>query len=385
MAEAVTDTDETTLTWSGRAVDTAQIEAELSKLRFQAAGEPAGGEGFAIRTSLLNMVVYAEDPESARQASRTIGVLAGHHPSRALIVVARPAAGRSRIDAQLAAHCHVSAGLEQQVCCEEVTLHISGPAAHHLHSIIIPLLVPDLPVYVWWTGRLPRERHMFEQLIETADKIIVDSANFTGRGGLQRLAELCPDLTGCPLGDLNWERLAPWRQILVQRCEMSPAGWRPESLAAVEIGYARGANRRAPGQALLLLGWLSARLGWDAAALPRKGLAPSRLIVSAGRQRVSISVTPEGYGATEPGGLVSVKLLWHAGPGPQSIKISRLADPLHLSVAREERGRVLEDHVLAQPLGLSETLMKQLDGEPRDPEYTGALRNALPLLAALST
>ncbi len=380
MAEVVTDKNET-LTWSGRAVDTAQIEAELAKLRFQAAGEPAGGEGFAIRTSLLNLVVYAEDQDSAQQASRTVAELAGHHPSRALIVIAHPAAGRSRIDAQLAAHCHVSAGLEQQVCCEEVTLGISGPAAHHLHSIIIPLLVPDLPVYVWWPGRLPRERHMFEQLIEMADKIIVDSASFTGRAGLQRLAQLCPDAAGCPLGDLNWERLAPWRQILAQHGEMPGADWRPEMVGAVTVGYAGGANRQVPAQVLLLLGWLATRLGWDTAAAGRP--APGRLIVPAAGQQASITIVPEGRVAAAPGGLVSLKLLWRAQSGPHSVKISRLADPLHLSVVRQQRDRVPKDRVLIDPPGQGQMLMRQLDGERHDPEYAQALLNALPLMAAL--
>ena len=382
MAEAVTDKDET-LTWSGRAVDTAQIEAELARLRFQAAGEPAGGEGFAIRTSLLNLVAYAENEESARQASRTIEVLAGHHPSRALIVIARPAAGDSRIDAQLAAHCHISASLEQQVCCEEVTLTISGPAAQHLHSIIIPLLVPDLPVYVWWTGRLPRARHMFEQLIETADKIIVDSASFTGRAGLQRLAQLCPDVAGCPLGDLNWERLAPWRRVLAQSGEMSGTDTHAEPVSAVAVGYAGSAKGQVPAQTLLILGWLATRLGWDTAAAQTP--ASGGLIVPAGRQQVSIRVTPEGRGAGAPAGLVSVQLQGRAGGLAQSVSISRAENPLHLSVVREERGSVLESHALIEMPSQSEMLMMQLDREPHDPEYTGALQKALPLLAALST
>jgi hypothetical protein len=149
VAEAVTG-GPLTLTWSGQAVDAGRIEAELVRLRYEAAGAPSGGEGFAIRTSLLNLVVHAADEESALDASQTIAGLAGHHPSRTLIVIPRPSEGRSRIDAQLAAHCHITAGLEQQVCCEEVTLSVQGPAAHHLHSVIIPLLVPDLPVYVGW-------------------------------------------------------------------------------------------------------------------------------------------------------------------------------------------------------------------------------------------
>ncbi|HEY5638496.1 MAG TPA: hypothetical protein VIW01_00415, partial [Dehalococcoidia bacterium] len=124
MAQTL-DHEERELTWRGRAVDIDRIEAELTKLRYLTAGDPAAGDSFAIRTSLVNMVVHAEDDDTAAQASRVIEDLAAHHPSRALVVVARPSDDESQIDASLAAHCHPATGMEQQVYCEEVKLHVS--------------------------------------------------------------------------------------------------------------------------------------------------------------------------------------------------------------------------------------------------------------------
>ena len=80
-------TGEAALTWTGEAVDIARIEAELAQLRYGAAGSPPGGEGYALRTSLLNLVVYAPDEARAYEASQTIAGLTRDHPSRALIIV----------------------------------------------------------------------------------------------------------------------------------------------------------------------------------------------------------------------------------------------------------------------------------------------------------
>lgn len=205
MAEAVDGLQDLALTWSGRAFDVSRIESELGKLRYLAAGEPACGEGFAIRASILNMVVYAEHEDGANNASRVIEDLASHHPSRAIIVVARPSDDASHIEAQLAAHCHINTDLEHQVCCEEVTLHVSGRSASHLHSVIIPLLVPDLPVYVWWTEHLPEGSHVLTSLMETSDRFIVDSERFADQAAdLLRLARLGDEQPGTTLGDLNW-------------------------------------------------------------------------------------------------------------------------------------------------------------------------------------
>ena len=102
MAETVAG-EGFTLTWSGEAVDVNRIESELTRLRYGAAGIPAGHESFAIRTNLLNLVVYTASEEAAAQASQTIAGLSGHHPSRALILVANPSEEAPQINARLAA------------------------------------------------------------------------------------------------------------------------------------------------------------------------------------------------------------------------------------------------------------------------------------------
>ncbi|HET9475899.1 MAG TPA: glucose-6-phosphate dehydrogenase assembly protein OpcA, partial [Dehalococcoidia bacterium] len=235
------------LTWTGEPLDVARIEAELVRLRYGAAGSPPGGEEYALRTSLLNLVVYATDEHGAEGASRVIDELTRDHPSRALVITTAPSEDESKIEARCSAHCHIAAGLEQQVCCEEIMLNVSGRAAGHLHSIIIPLLVPDLPVYVWWTGPLPRGRHLFEELMEIADRVIVDSGHFRHpTHGLRRVAELCGDSPGCEVGDLNWARLAPWRDLLLLHGGEPGLRAYREAVSAVEIAYAGGEAEAVP-------------------------------------------------------------------------------------------------------------------------------------------
>ena len=377
MAETVSDPAEITLEWSGRAVDAARIEAELAKLRHYAAGQPSQGEGFALRTSLLNLVIYAEDEEAAQEAGRVIAGLSSHHASRALILIARHTEVESRIDAQLTAHCHIAPGLDQQVCCEEVTLTVNGPAARHLHSVIIPLLVPDLPVYVWWPGQLPDDHHTFDEVLETADQLIVDSGHFSDQaGGLARLAGLVLERGDPPIGDLNWERLQPWRQLLAEYCQAAPSRQPLTDVRSVKIGFARGGGE-ASSQALLLLGWLASLFGWDA-VVSRRDTA----VLHQDGHRVSVEMRSREYAGLDPGWLVSVSLRGTAEAGDASLSISRIGDPLHLVVHVQEPGRVFEEQLRIDPCGPGEMLMQQLD-RPRDnPEYEAALERVLPLIRA---
>ncbi len=366
------------LTWVGAPVDMGRIEAELARLRYGAAGSPPEGESYAMRTSLLNLVVYAADEQGAAEASRTIDELTRDHPSRALIIVAEPSEEESRIEAKCEAHCHVATGLEQQVCCEEVMLDVRGRAASHLHSIIIPLLVPDLPVYVWWTGPLPRGRHLFEELMESADRFIVDSGHFRHpTHGLRRVAELCEATPGCAIGDINWARLAPWRELLVLHGgDLAMRTYR-EAVTGVEIAYA-GEQAVVPSQAFLLVGWLAERLGWYAASPERDGGLALR------RDNTSIAVrflARHVDGAVEHGSLLRLRLEDELGA---AMTIMRGDDPLHLEVEVRTPDYTHRQSVRIESPGPGEMLASELDDLPgQSSEFERALHKAMPLIRAL--
>lgn len=371
-----------TLTWSGRAIDVDHIESELARLRYEAAGEPSGGHGFAIRTSLLNLVVYAEDEESVRAAGQTILRLSGHHPSRTLLVTARPGGGEARIDARLAAHCHIAAGLEQQVCCEEVTLAIAGPAADHLHSIVVPLLVPDLPVYVWWDAPLPADTHVFEEMMESADRLIVDSAQLAGPGpALAGIAAL-RRIPGRGAGDLNWQRLDTWCRVAARHLGAAPLNHLLGDVTRIEAGYAGGAGEAPSAQAYLLLGWLARRLGWD--TTNAAGAEPGTASVPRGRLQAVIAATAAAHEGIEPGWLTSIEISFGADGEDARVLIRRPEDPLHLTITVAEPQGAMEESVVIEACARDEMLARELEQTARDTEYEAALDATLPLIAAMN-
>lgn len=383
MAEVVTGPDETTLTWSGRAIDGGRVEAELARLRYRAAGEPGGGEGFAIRTSMLNLIVYSEDEESARRASQMIVALPGHHPSRAVVLIARPSAGASRVDARLAAHCHVTPGLEQQVCCEEVTLTVSGPAAEHLHSVVIPLLVPDLPVFVWWDAPLPENPHSFEEMVEAADRIIVDSAHLADAGAaLVALERLCgQSAPGCSIGDLNWQRLETWRDVITRHCESPPLNLFLPGITRVTVGFAGERGDPVSTPAFLFLGWLANRHGWDTKdALPQ---GPGTASIPFDGRNVTVAAEPVAYAGVEAGWLVSVEVTCSRGGEEASLSVLRTGDPLHLLVNVREPHGAIEESVRIEGCAEGEMLARELDAPSGDAEYSDVLAEALHLIGAM--
>ena len=129
---------------------------------------------------------------------------------------------------------------------EVVELTLRGSRAKAPASIVEPLLISDLPVFLRWRGEPAWSAPELEQLIDLTDRFIVDSTEWDDvPASYRRLAELFPR---CATSDIAWARTSRWRSHLATL-------W-PE-IADVQAVRVRGTAA----QASLLCGWLRSRLG----------------------------------------------------------------------------------------------------------------------------
>jgi Glucose-6-phosphate dehydrogenase subunit N-terminal domain/Glucose-6-phosphate dehydrogenase subunit C-terminal domain len=229
-------------TWTGRDVGVAQIEAELARLR-QASVEE-GGTPF-LRTSVMTHMAWVPH-DWLDAALSTLEGLAERHPSRTIVLIPEPDA-EDGLDADVSVECFAlrDAG---QVCSEVIKLHVRGGRARAPASIVEPLLLPDLPVFLRWRGVPPFGSGPFEQLVDVVDRLIVDSTEWRGLPApYTQLAEVF-DRTA--VSDIAWARTERWRRQLATL-------W-PE---IADVRRIRVTGTAA--QAHLLAGWLRSRLGRD--------------------------------------------------------------------------------------------------------------------------
>jgi glucose-6-phosphate dehydrogenase assembly protein OpcA len=210
-----------------------EIERRLDQLEEQEAEQ---------RTSVLTHMVWAP-PEWARAVKGVMQGLGPRVPSRTLILHPDPKADADRLDARIEHHCFPEAG--ESICAEVVHLWLRGKTARVPGSVVVSLLLPDLPAFLRWRGKPPFGRPEFGELIEVADRLIVDSCEWKGLpGAYRRLVEVFDRIT---VSDLAWARTLRWRAGLA---DLWP-----------EIRQARSLHvtgRQA--EALLLGGWLRSRL-----------------------------------------------------------------------------------------------------------------------------
>ena len=142
-----------------------------------------------------------------------------------------------------------------------------GEAARHLDGIVAPLVIHDLPIEVV-AGDPPFSDPVFQQLVDLGDRLVINASDFTDlAGGLKRLAAIRRRLG---VGDIAWERLAPWHELTAQFFDAPRFRRFLPNLSRLSIKYAvpdastsaPDAGSRSPAAgALLYAGWIATRLG----------------------------------------------------------------------------------------------------------------------------
>ncbi|MDT0322326.1 glucose-6-phosphate dehydrogenase assembly protein OpcA [Streptomyces millisiae] len=213
-----------------------RINAALVEAR-RAAGSPAVG--------MVLTLVIVTDEENAHDSLKAARDAAREHPSRILVIIRRPGRGaarrtESRLDAEVRVGGDEGNG-------ETVLLRLRGELADHADSVVLPLLLPDAPVVVWWPVEAPADPAR-DRLGALAQRRITDSYAVEEplKALAARAASYAPGDT-----DLAWTRLTPWRSMLAAALDQA----RADVLSAVVESEAENPS------AELLARWFAARLG----------------------------------------------------------------------------------------------------------------------------
>ncbi|MHB8643191.1 MAG: glucose-6-phosphate dehydrogenase assembly protein OpcA [Gaiellaceae bacterium] len=218
----------------------AEIERELAHLRDE---ETAPGQAPNQRTSVLTHLAWVP-AEWHDQAERTLAGLAERHPSRTVLLFPEPD-GADGLEMDGSVQCFAHG--DRSVCAEVIRVRLRGERSQHPASVVVPLLVADLPVFLRWRGRPPFD-DVFDELLGVADRVIVDSTEWPTDTLAVSYRLLAQRFDATAFSDIAWARTQRWRRELAN-------AWPFEAREiSVHATFA---------QALLLKGWLRSRLGYE--------------------------------------------------------------------------------------------------------------------------
>jgi len=319
-----------------------------------------------VRASVANMVVVTNTRADGQRALAEVEGLGRWAPSRCVALIAEPPppTGRQRVRAWArAVHRH------PELVWEEVVVQTNVDPGR-LPAVVLPLLLPELPVFTWWVGTPPIDQKVFEELTSVTDRLIVDSAVFADPAGdLVRLARCAPRLQPA-LSDTVWGRLVPWRELLA-----APFGGPPLREAVERIRRLR-VDAVEPTAGLELAGWFASRLDWQ---LDHAELADD--------ERTARYTTPTGacdvhLAATLGAGtLTAVELEVDCDDGPATVRVE--ARPKYLVAAVSAPGQAASRRRVGSSPDRSQ-LAAELEQFTSDRIFEDALAQAAALAEASS-
>ncbi len=223
----------------------AEIERQLRRIQ----GEVSPNEA---RTSLFNLVIYAQ-PQHGSIVETAVNGLLGKRPARVIHIV--EAQAETRID--VSARC-VEDWEGREVCIQEILISSGPDKSGQSPGTWIPLLIKEIPVYIWWLKDLGNKADEIINLLEDqGDHLLVDSRSdanflqfyqdFLRQGGLNRL----------PLDDVAWQSLYPLFKLTAQL--FNPTENRELLPQLSQVSLEGGS----PAEAFFYFAWLRSKLNWQ--------------------------------------------------------------------------------------------------------------------------
>jgi glucose-6-phosphate dehydrogenase assembly protein OpcA len=269
-----------------------------------------------------------------------------------------------------------------------VTVRARGEAVNGLDQVAIPLMVPGLPVYLWWRVGRFAPAPWLDGILRSVDRVLIDSAQFSDpETDFAQLAGQIRRFPDVMFTDLNWARLTAWRE-LIAGCFDSPQT-RPylDRLDEVRIEYELHSPRTLVhrAQSLLITGWLASRLGWTFMPGPTPPGTQSEegpFLFHAGDREVRVERQPRDFKGGGAGVCMALTLKT-TGAAPATFSVARGPDGRTARTCRAVPGQPqLESAVRLQVLDEVELLKGEIRFAARDRVYEETLDAAARLRAS---
>lgn len=358
-----------------------KVEDELSALRTSTSADNVP----SLRACTLTLVVLCDKNEDPADLEALVAQIVESHPARVILIAQHDPEAGAWLETRVSSYLSGNGGL-RRLLGEEIMFYPRGTQYDSLPSAILGLRVSGLPFILYWRGQPDLDDHLFRALVQECDQILFDSQHFTARAERinNTIARLRLNFPNVSFGDVNWQRIRPWREFVAQFFDD------PANLAyldkitrvAIDFSVGFGGNQSA---AILMMAWLASSLGWRVVhgsyqrdGLKRVARFEQKQYGAASRHEIEVIINVLEQEDCMPGELTGVRIET-SDDLPEAIFQAKRAVGGFVDVRELTLNRYSERCLVLNIPQESSVITAELDAPRRDRNY----HRALELLDAL--
>ena len=234
----------------------------LARIREEAARQ-AADEGAELTAQMLLATIVARYPRPTdwNEIEAETKPVVSAYPSRVIALVNDPDTARSPDPVRVGLLAARRSDGVAAIRGELLTAALEGRAFEEGAAIAASWSASGIPTVVWWNGPAVTDDHLFEDMLDIADRILVDSSAMNDLAAdFTVLDDIVTGSHHARVTDALWLRMLAWRQAFAQAFDQPAARLDLEHVRSVELAVQQSQGGHAA--ALLLVGWMASRLGW---------------------------------------------------------------------------------------------------------------------------
>ncbi len=233
------------------------IKTELKRLFKSQAGRDNSN------ACLFNLIIYTDEPQRTQYFKDVLKMIISQFPCRIILIQTNLSSAVNHFQVTVTKE---KGGVEGDFDCDQIAIEASGQDINRIYFLLLPLFVPDLPIYLIWGQDPTKENTILPHLQNFATRLIFDSE---ATEDLQMFSwDLQNRIESTPMQivDMNWVRFGGWRDVLGQIFDSPERVQQLKASKLIRIFYNNCPSSlclHAGTQAIYLQAWLSSRLKWQ--------------------------------------------------------------------------------------------------------------------------
>jgi glucose-6-phosphate dehydrogenase assembly protein OpcA len=281
-------------------IQIADIEQALKQQRER---EEAANQ---IPASLFNLILYCHEPERFAYFQDFVRGIIDKFPCRVIMILGDKDPSHNLL--KVSVNNLITTKGDLTVACDQIHIDVTASQMVRVPFIILPHLIADLPIYLFWGQDPTQERDILPYLQPYATKLIYDSVCVDQLPTFSRAILAMMAKSNMTFSDRNWAAISGWRELLARTFDNQEKIFQLHAAKAVRIVYndSTAEGMRHPEiRALYLQAWLAAQMEWKFLEASQD---MQKIIYSNSVHQIQVDLTPRKSSMTTPGTILEVNV-----------------------------------------------------------------------------